>query len=85
MTTNQLFFALAGLFITLIGLTAGFFKHYIDARFDTVTEKFNTINARFDTLNGKFDTLSTNVDRSMHYLVDHAERISTLEERTKKL
>ena len=36
MTTNQLFFAMAGLAVTLSGLAMGFFKYYIDAKVDPI-------------------------------------------------
>lgn len=54
MTTNQLFFALAGLFLTMFGIMAVFlnysldsFKNYVDAKFAAVDAKFETINAQF--------------------------------------
>ncbi len=36
MTTNQLFFAMAGLTVTLSGLALGSFKYYIDAKTDPI-------------------------------------------------
>jgi len=35
-TTNQLFFAMAGPAVTLSGLAMGFFKYYIDAKVDPI-------------------------------------------------
>jgi hypothetical protein len=36
MTTNQLFFAMAGLLLAMGSMFAGFFKYYIDAKIDPV-------------------------------------------------
>jgi hypothetical protein len=35
-TTNQLFFAVVGLAVTLSGLAMGLFKYYLDAKFDPI-------------------------------------------------
>lgn len=60
MTTNQLFFALTGVIVTV----AGALKIYIDS---------------------KVDPIAKNVEMLVHYMVQHSERISVLEEKTKKL
>lgn len=37
MNTSQLFFATAGLMVTLFGLAIAFFKYYIDAKIDPLS------------------------------------------------
>jgi hypothetical protein len=43
MTTTQLFFALAGLMLTLFGLFAGFFKYYLDAKIDPLAKQVDKL------------------------------------------
>lgn len=68
MSINQLFFAMAGLFITGLGLSLGFLKYYIDAKFDGT--------------GAKIDPIAKNVDLLVQYMVSHEGKISRLEERT---
>jgi hypothetical protein len=42
-TTNQLFFALATMNISLFGLAMAFFKYYIDAKIDPVAESVRSL------------------------------------------
>lgn len=74
MSTNQLFFAIAGLFAA--GL--GFLKYYIDAKVDGVDSKFT---AKLDGLNGRLDGLASDIKTLMKYMIDHSERLAVLETR----
>jgi hypothetical protein len=78
MTNNQLFTALAGVLVALFAFAMGFFKHFLDAKFETVS-------ARFDGVHAKLDSLSRNIDNLIQFMMTHESRISTLEERTKHL
>jgi hypothetical protein len=71
MTTNQLFFALAGLFVASVG----YLKYYIDVKVD----------GRADVTDGKLTGLAGQVDLLVSYMILHEGKISALEERTKKL
>jgi len=73
MSTNQLFFAIAGLFAAGFG----FVKYYIDAR-------FSGVDARFDGLESKIDRLAKDVSLLIEYMINHESRISILEERTRR-
>jgi hypothetical protein len=42
-TIEQLFFALAGLIVTLQIAQAGFFKYYIDAKIDPLTKQVDLL------------------------------------------
>jgi hypothetical protein len=64
MTTEQLFYSVAGLMVTLFGLAMAFFKYYIDAKIDPVAGQVNQL---------------------VQYMILHEGKISSLEERTKKL
>ena len=50
MSTNQLFFALTGVAISVVG----FFKLYLDSKFETVSAKFETIDAKIQALGTEF-------------------------------
>lgn len=78
MTTNQLFFAIA----TLIFALAGFFKYYLDAKIGGVDAKIDGVNA---SVSAKLDSVASQVNLLVHYMIEHQGKISTLEERTKKL
>jgi hypothetical protein len=56
-TNNQLFFALATLLFALIGLLAGFFKYYLDAKIDPVAEQVKTLVQYLVLHEGKIATL----------------------------
>lgn len=43
MTTTQLFFALAGLMLTLFGMFGGFLKYYLDAKIDPLQTQVNQL------------------------------------------
>lgn len=43
MTNEQVFFAIAGLQVALIGLLAGFFKYYLDAKIDPVAKQVDLL------------------------------------------
>jgi hypothetical protein len=53
MTTNQLFFALAGLMATF----AGFFKYYLDAKIDPIREQVKSLIDYMVIHQGKIATL----------------------------
>ncbi len=57
MTTNQLFFAIAGLIITLFTLAMGFFKYYIDAKVDPIAENVRLLVHYMIEHQGKIATL----------------------------
>lgn len=82
MTTNQLFFALAGLFVTILVAQVAAIKYYIDAKIDGLDGKFH---ARFDSVNSRLDGLAGDVKGLMKYMIDHSERLATLEAKTKNL
>jgi hypothetical protein len=42
-TTTQLFFSMAGLFITMFIAGTGFLKYYIDAKIDPVAKNVDTL------------------------------------------
>jgi len=69
MTNNQMFFAITGLIVSL----AVFFKYYLDAKIDPI----------YKLLDAKFDPIKEQLDQLIPFMVNHAERIATLEERTK--
>jgi hypothetical protein len=73
-TNNQVFFAIAGLMVTLFGLAMAFFKYYIDAKVDGSEKR----------LDAKLDGLAKQVDTLVNYMILHEGKIATLEERTKK-
>jgi hypothetical protein len=64
-TTNQLFFALGGLMLTIYGKGFVFIKYYINARFDGVNQRFDSIERRLKTL--------------VDFIVQHEGRIAVLE------
>jgi len=43
MSDIQVFFAMAGLMVTLFGLAVAFFKYYIDAKIDPLTRGVDTL------------------------------------------
>ena len=69
MTTTQLFFALAGLQITMNGALAAAFKLYLDAKIDPIDKRLGAMEAGQKMF--------------ITYMIDHESRISRLEERTK--
>lgn len=73
MTTNQLFFAIAGLFIAFFGAFSTWIKWYVDSKIDA---KIDPIYVRLDEIDKKLDLL-------INYMISHEGRISILEERTK--
>jgi hypothetical protein len=74
-TNNQLFLALLGTLITLLGAFYKVLKDYMDARFNSVE---STVTRQFDGVNKRLDFL-------LEHFADHEERISKVEERTKNL
>jgi len=61
-TTNQLFFALAGLLLAVHGLSTGFLKYYIDAKVDGVDGK---LSAKIDGIDGKLSAKIDAVDKRL--------------------
>lgn len=43
MTTTTVFFSIAGLMLTLFGITLGFFKYYIDAKIDPISKNVDIL------------------------------------------
>ena len=62
MTAEQMFFATAGLMVTLFVAALGFFKYYLDAKFDGVNVKFDGVDAKFDRVDAKFDAVNAKFD-----------------------
>jgi len=58
MTTNQLFFSIAGLLVTLFGMSVAFFKYYIDAKIDPVAQQVKTLVDYMILHEGKIATLA---------------------------
>jgi hypothetical protein len=69
MTTTQLFFALGGLIVTIIGAQSLVLKWYIDARFAAVDARLVAIENQLKFL--------------VDHMFDHAERIARLEAKSK--
>lgn len=69
MTTVQLFFALTGTYIAVVGLLVGILIKYLDARLGQI--------------DAKLDPIKEQVDLLVQYMISHEGRIATLEERTK--
>lgn len=63
MSNNQLFFAMAGLMVTLFGLAMAFFKHYIDAKIDPVAAQVRDLVQYMILHEGKIATLE---ERTKH-------------------
>lgn len=57
MTVNQMFFAIAGLLVTLFGLALGFFKYYIDAKIDPVSRNVDMLVQYMISHEGKISRL----------------------------
>ena len=57
MTDAQLFFAMAGLMVTLFGLAIAFFKYYIDAKIDPLTRNVYTLVRYMVSHEGKISLL----------------------------
>jgi hypothetical protein len=57
MTTNQLFFSIAGLNVTLFSLALAFFKHYIDAKTDPIGKQVSELVNYMILHEGKIATL----------------------------
>ena len=57
MTTNQLFFAIAGLMLTLFGMAMAFIKHYIDAKIDPISTNVNMLVQYMISHEGKISRL----------------------------
>jgi hypothetical protein len=57
MTIAQLFFALAGLTVTLTGLLAGFFKYYLDAKVDPIAKQVDLLVQYMISHEGKISRL----------------------------
>ena len=83
MSTNQLFFAMGGLMVTLFGICMASFKYYLDAKIDGVNTKIDAINTRIDAVDTRIDSLAADVKLLINYMMDHQARIARLEERTK--
>lgn len=57
MTTNQLFFSMAGLMLTLFGIGMAFVKYYIDAKIDPVATQVSHVVSYMILHEGKIATL----------------------------
>jgi hypothetical protein len=57
MSTNQLFFALGGLLLTMFGLAMGFLKFYLDAKFEPVNTQLKLLVDYMILHQGKIATL----------------------------
>lgn len=57
MSTNQVFFALSGLSLTLSGISMGFLKHYLDAKFEPVNTQLKLLVDYMILHQGKIATL----------------------------
>lgn len=57
MSTNQVFFALSGLALTLSGIAMGFLKYYLDAKFEPVNSQLKLLVDYMILHQGKIATL----------------------------
>ena len=83
MSTNQLFFAIAGLLVALFGMTITTVKWYLDAKFQAIDDKFKGVDGRFDGVNGRFDGVDGQLRFLIEHAFNHAERIAALEAKSK--
>lgn len=56
MANVQVFFATAGVMVTLTGLLAGFFKYYLDAKVDPVAKQVDVLVQYMVSHEGKIGT-----------------------------
>ena len=63
MTTRQLFFALAGLMLTLFGMFGGFVKYYLDAKIDPLQTQVKQLIDYMVLHQGKIATLEEKTKR----------------------
>lgn len=63
MTTNQLFFSIVGIMVTLFGLAISFFKYYIDAKIDPLASQIKQLVDYMVLHEGKISTLE---ERTKH-------------------
>ena len=86
MSTNQLFFAMAGLILTVVGMGIGFLKYYIDVRFDSVNQRFDavldSVYQRFTAVNQRFDAVLDSVDQRFTAL---NQRLDSIDRQLKTL
>lgn len=57
MNTDQLFFGVAGLMISLFGLTIAFLKYYLDAKIDPISKSVDTLVQYMVSHEGKISRL----------------------------
>jgi hypothetical protein len=63
MTNAQLFFALAGVLVTISGMLAGFIKYYLDAKIDPVQRNVQQLVDYMILHEGKIATLEERTKR----------------------
>jgi hypothetical protein len=71
MSNNQLFLALLGTLLTLLGAFYKILKDYMDAKFEAVNQRFTSVDNQLKFL--------------VEHFVDHNQRISSLETKTRLL